>query len=70
MTSDDLELRAINTIRHFRPKLALCLYHKPDDVLTIPAFIEATGVDYDFRFKWVQLTHGWEAVLLASPRPQ
>jgi FkbM family methyltransferase len=60
---------AINTIRHFKPKLALCLYHKPDDVLTIPAFIESTGVPYDFRFKWVQLTHGWEAVLLASPRP-
>lgn len=61
---------AIDTIRHFRPKLALCLYHKPDDVMTIPAFIESTGVDYDFRFKWVQLTHGWEAVLLASPRAQ
>jgi len=59
---------AINTIRHFKPKLALCLYHKPDDVLTIPTFIESTGVPYDFRFKWVQLTHGWEAVLLASPR--
>lgn len=59
---------AIDTIRHFRPKLALCLYHKPDDVLHIPAFIESTGVPYDFRFKWVQLTHGWEAVLLASPR--
>ena len=59
---------ALDTIRHFRPKLALCLYHKPDDVVTIPAFIESTGVPYDFRFKWVQLTHGWEAVLLASPR--
>lgn len=59
---------AIDTIRHFRPKLALCLYHKPDDVLTIPSFIESTGVDYDFRFKWVHLMEGWEAVLLASPR--
>jgi len=59
---------AVDTIRHFRPKLALCLYHKPDDVLTIPTFIESTGVAYDFRFKWVHLVHGWEAVLLASPR--
>lgn len=58
---------ASNTIRLFKPKLALCLYHKWDDVLTIPSFIEATGVAYDFKFKWVQLSHGWEAVLLASP---
>ena len=58
---------AINTIRKFKPMLALCLYHKWDDVVQIPAFIERTGLDYSFNFKWVQLTHGWEAVLLASP---
>ncbi|MBO9716440.1 MAG: FkbM family methyltransferase [Pseudoxanthomonas sp.] len=58
---------AMQTIRRFRPMLALCLYHKWDDVLTIPRFIAATGVEYRFNFKWVQLTHGWEAVLLASP---
>jgi CDP-glycerol glycerophosphotransferase len=58
---------AMQTIRRFRPMLALCLYHKWDDVLTIPRFIAATGVEYRFNFKWVQITHGWEAVLLASP---
>mgnify|MGYP003582806790 CR=1 FL=1 len=58
---------AMQTIRRFRPKLALCLYHKWDDVLTIPRFIASIGLDYRFNFKWVQLTHGWEAVLLASP---
>lgn len=58
---------AINTIRHFRPRLALCLYHKWDDVITIPRFLEDTGLEYRFHFKWVQLTHGWEAVLLAEP---
>lgn len=60
---------ARETIRHFRPRLAVCLYHKWDDAFTIPAAIDATGVEYEFAFKWVQLTDGWEAVLLASPRP-
>lgn len=58
---------ARETIRYFKPRLALCLYHKWDDVITIPRFLEETGVSYSFRFKWVQLTDGWEAVLLASP---
>lgn len=58
---------AIETIRHFKPKLALCLYHKWDDVITIPRLLQETGVPYKFRFKWVQLSDGWEAVLLATP---
>jgi FkbM family methyltransferase len=59
---------ARHTIAHFRPRLAICLYHKWDDVFTVPQAIDATGVDYAFSFKWVQLTDGWEAVLLATPR--
>ncbi len=58
---------AIQTIRHFKPRLALCLYHKDDDVMTIPKFLKELGVPYRFNFKWVQLTDGWEAVLLATP---
>ncbi len=58
---------ALQTIRRFRPKLALCLYHKWDDVLTIPRFIAELGIPYRFNFKWVQLPQGWEAVLLAQP---
>ena len=58
---------ARHTIAHFRPRLAICLYHKWDDVFTLPALVHATGVDYRFGFKWVQLTDGWEAVLLALP---
>jgi FkbM family methyltransferase len=58
---------ARQTIAHFRPRLAICLYHKWDDVFTLPPLIDATGVDYAYAFKWVQLTDGWEAVLLATP---
>ena len=58
---------ALHTIRHFKPKLAICLYHKWDDPFTIPTLIASTGVDYAYTFKWVQLSDGWEAVLLATP---
>ena len=58
---------SINTIKHFKPRLALCLYHKWDDVITIPKFLATLNIEYKYYFKWVQLTHGWEAVLLAEP---
>lgn len=58
---------ARQTLQHFKPKLAICLYHKWDDAFTIPQAIHASGVDYAFSFKWVQLSDGWEAVLLATP---
>jgi FkbM family methyltransferase len=58
---------AAHTIRLFRPRLAICLYHRWDDAWRLPAAILATGVDYRFAFKWVQLKDGWEAVLLAEP---
>ncbi len=58
---------AINTIKYFKPRLALCLYHKWDDVITIPKFLATLNIEYKYYFKWVQLTHGWEAVLLAEP---
>lgn len=71
MDIEGAEVMALNgareTIRHFKPRLAICLYHKWDDVFTIPKAIDATGVDYAYTFKWVQLTDGWEAVLLATP---
>jgi FkbM family methyltransferase len=71
MDIEGAELAALTgarrTIQHFKPKLAICLYHKWDDAMTIPAFIQSTGVEYSFAFKWVQLSDGWEAVLLATP---
>ncbi len=58
---------ARHTIQHFKPRLAICLYHRWNDVFTVPQAIHATGVDYRFAFKWVQLRNGWEAILLATP---
>lgn len=71
MDIEGAELQALHgarhTIHHFKPKLAICLYHKWNDAFTLPQAIHATGVDYSFTFKWVQLKDGWEAILLAIP---
>ncbi len=37
---------AANTIRSQRPRLAISIYHRPDDLATIPAAIEQLGVSY------------------------
>lgn len=71
MDIEGAEVMALNgarrTIQLFKPRLAICLYHKWDDVWAVPQAILATGVDYTFSFKWVELAHGWEAILFASP---
>lgn len=59
---------ARETIERFRPRMALCLYHKWDDVLTIPAFLDSLNFDYHYEFKWVHLKLGTEGVILLTPK--
>lgn len=42
---------ALESIKRFRPRLAICVYHLWDDVFEIPKLIAATGVEYKFSFK-------------------
>lgn len=37
---------AIETIKVFKPKLAICIYHKPDDYFEIPVFLNSLDVGY------------------------
>lgn len=37
---------AAQTIKKYKPKLAICVYHKPDDILTIPNFIKELNPKY------------------------
>ena len=37
---------AINTIKTFKPKLAICIYHKPEHFYEIPTFIKSIVPEY------------------------
>ena len=58
---------AKKTITQYKPKLAVCLYHLPDDLWTIPLLIK----EYDKDYKLFVRTHsldGFEFVLYAIPQ--
>lgn len=55
---------AIQTITNYKPKLAISLYHKPEDIIQIPAFIESLNMDYKYYIRHYQ-TRMCETVLYA-----
>ena len=58
---------AKRTITQFKPKLAVCLYHLPDDIWTIPLLIK----EYNPEYRLFVRTHsldGFEFVLYAIPQ--
>ena len=42
---------AAGTIRRNRPKLAVCMYHKPGDLFEIPLFIKSLAPEYRFYLR-------------------
>ncbi len=42
---------AETVIRRCRPKLAICVYHRPDDLLNIYNFIDGLNLGYKFRLR-------------------
>lgn len=57
---------AVETLRRFRPKLAICLYHQPSDFLTIPSFLTECDLGYRFYLEH-HFVNEWETVLYALP---
>ncbi len=57
---------AEKTIRRDRPALAISLYHKEDDFITIPAYINELQLGYKFYLEHHTI-HFWETVLFAIP---
>lgn len=55
---------AEKTIKQYRPKLAVSLYHKPKDIVTLPIFIESLGLDYKYYIRHYQ-TRWAETILYA-----
>ena len=57
---------AAETIQKHKPKLAISLYHKLDDFMTIPAYL--SSLDAKYRYYLDHLTiHAEETVLFATP---
>lgn len=64
---------AENTLRRFRPSLAIAAYHRDDDLAAIPAYLIGLGLGYRFRLRHTTM-HSEETMLFAraggeQPKP-
>lgn len=70
MDIEGSELKALQgaeeTIRTFRPKLAISLYHRDDDFIVIPDYLDKLGLRYEFFLDHFTI-HRDETVLFACP---
>lgn len=55
---------AAETIQKYKPKLAISVYHKPDDLITIPAYIQSLNSEYEFYLDYYTIV-GDEIILYA-----
>lgn len=55
---------AKNVIRKYKPRLAICVYHKPEDIIDIPFYIYGLCPDYKFYLRHYSYT-STETVLYA-----
>lgn len=51
-------------IKKHRPKMAICVYHKPNDLITIPQYIKSLNNDYKFYLRHYGIAF-YETVLYA-----
>lgn len=58
---------ATQALRRWRPKLAISVYHRPQDVFEIPLQVSAILPDYDFYLDHFT-NHSEETVLFGAPR--
>lgn len=57
---------AEETIRTFKPRLAISVYHKPNDIVDIPLYLNDLGLGYEFFLDHFTIYEG-ETVLFANP---
>jgi hypothetical protein len=71
MDIEGAELNALKgaerIIREQKPKLAICIYHKPEDVWKIPSLLLDFVPDYKFYIRHYFYSSFWNTVLFALP---
>jgi FkbM family methyltransferase len=71
MDIEGSELNALRgaekTIKRFRPKLAISIYHKHEDFFEIPLHINDLGANYEFYVHHVTI-YGEETILFCQPK--
>lgn len=45
---------AVKSIKRWRPKLAISIYHKPEDIIEIPVFLENLNCGYEYYIRQYQ----------------
>lgn len=55
---------AVRTIKKWHPNMAISIYHKPEDIVEIPMFLEALNMNYSYCIRQYQ-TRMQETVLYA-----
>ena len=58
---------AEETIRRFRPRLVICLYHKPEDLVTLPLYVKSLVPEY--RLEVAHASCGFTDTILYAEAP-
>lgn len=70
MDIEGAELKALKgaeeTIRRFRPKLAISVYHREDDLIEIPKYLNSLELAYEFYLDHFTI-YGEETILFGRP---
>jgi FkbM family methyltransferase len=60
---------AVGLIREAVPKLAICVYHEPSHLWSIPLFIQSLGLPYEYYLR-SHCLNGFDLVFYATPKHQ
>ena len=59
---------AADTIRRFRPRLIICLYHQPEDLFSLPLYVKSLVPDY--RLEVAHASCGFTDTILYAEAPR